>query len=95
MPYATYILTNRTRRVLYTGVTNDLPRRVVEHRTGAAAKFTRKYNLHRLVWFEIHDDVGQAIVREKRIKGWNRAWKLDLIEGANPAWRDLAPDIGL
>lgn len=95
MPYATYILTNRTRGVLYTGVTNDLVRRLVEHRTGVGAKFTAKYNLHRLVWFEAHEDVEQAILREKRIKGWNRDWKIGMIEAENPGWRDLARDIGL
>jgi putative endonuclease len=91
--YYTYILTNRPSGTLYTGVTNDLRRRVAEHRDGRAESFTRRYNLHRLVWFEHHTDIREAILREKRIKKWNRAWKIELIETLNPAWRDLYADL--
>ena len=88
--YATYILTNRANGVLYTGVTNDLTRRLAEHRAGRAGSFTRRYNCHQLVWFETHTDIQVAILREKRIKKWNRAWKIELIETNNPDWTDLA-----
>jgi len=91
--YYTYILTNRRDGTLYTGVTNNLLRRVAEHRDGRADGFTRRYDLHRLVWFEHHSDIREAILREKRIKKWHRAWKIAMIEAANPDWRDLFPDI--
>ncbi len=87
--YFTYILTNRPGGVLYTGVTNDLARRIAEHRDGRAVSFTRRYNCTRLVWFEPHTDISEAILREKRIKNWNRGWKIELIESANPGWHDL------
>ncbi len=93
--YFTYILTNRPNGTLYAGVTNNLERRVVEHRQGRADRFTRRYNLHRLVWFEPHTDIREAILREKRIKKWNRAWKVEMIEAMNPDWRDLATELGL
>jgi putative endonuclease len=76
-------------------VTNDLARRMAEHRLGRAGSFTRRYNLHRLVWVETHEDVREAILREKRIKGWNRDWKLALIERDNPNWTDLSLTLGL
>ncbi len=88
----TYILTNRPNGTLYTGVTNDLVRRLAEHREGRADSFTKRYGIHRLVWFELHTDIQEAILREKRIKKWNRSWKVDLIEAANPTWRDLEAD---
>ncbi len=88
--YHVYILTNRRHGTLYAGVTNDLPRRTYERRIGLAGKFTRKYNCHRLVWFETPSDIRAAITREKRIKNWNRAWKIELIEAKNPAWTDLS-----
>ena len=75
------------------GVTNDLLRRVNEHRIGAAEGFTRRYNVHRLVYFEPHDQIEFAIQREKRIKRWNRAWKISLIERENPHWSDLYPTL--
>jgi putative endonuclease len=74
---------------LYVGVTNDLARRVSEHRNGVGATFTRRYDVKRLVWYERHADVGEAIAREKQLKKWERAWKLELIEAMNPDWPDL------
>jgi putative endonuclease len=89
--YYVYILTNKS-RTLYTGVTNDLKRRVYEHRSKLIPGFTRQYNLHRLVFFETTADIRAAITREKQIKGWTRAKKLALIASANPRWRDLSVD---
>ena len=85
----TYLLASRT-RVLYVGVTNDLARRVAEHRAGRGGAFTRHYNIHRLVYAEEHVDVRDAIRREKEIKGWRRERKVALVESVNPEWRDLA-----
>jgi putative endonuclease len=90
-----YMLASRRNGTLYVGVTNDLVRRVAEHRSGSVAGFTRRYGVKTLVWFEAHTDVEAAIVQEKRIKGWNRAWKIALIEAGNMGWRDLAEDFGL
>jgi putative endonuclease len=84
-----YILASRLGGTLYIGVTNDLVRRVYEHREGLADGFTKKYTVDRLVHFEQFDDVGNAIRREKRLKKWNRAWKIRLIEEKNPNWIDL------
>jgi putative endonuclease len=84
-----YILASRIGGTLYIGVTNDLVRRVYEHREGLAEGFTKKYGVHRLVYFEQFDDVENAIRREKRLKSWNRAWKIRLIEETNPHWIDL------
>ena len=84
-----YILTNRPIGVLYTGMTANLVKRVWEHRTKAVPGFTRKYNCIQLAWFEPLDDVTAAAAREKRIKGWRRAWKIELIENFNPGWKDL------
>jgi putative endonuclease len=90
-----YMLASRRNGTLYVGVTKDLVRRVSEHRSGLVAGFTRRYGVKTLVWFEAHTDVEAAIVREKRIKGWNRAWKIALIEAGNLGWKDLAEDLGL
>jgi putative endonuclease len=76
-------------------VTNDLVRRVLEHREGTVEGFTSRYGVSRLVWFERHSDINEAILREKRIKKWNREWKVRLIEAGNRDWRDLAVDLGL
>jgi putative endonuclease len=84
-----YIVTNRTDGTLYVGVTSDLARRAWEHREGVAAGFTQKYRLKRLVWAERHEDIRGAIQREKNLKHWPRAWKLDLIVAGNPDWSDL------
>jgi putative endonuclease len=88
------MLASKRNGTLYTGVTSDLAARIHQHRMGQVAGFTRKYGVKRLVWFEQHATMEFAIQREKRIKKWNRAWKLELIEAANPDWRDLAEDIG-
>lgn len=86
---AVYILASRHNGTLYTGVTSDLIRRVWEHRNDLVEGFTTRYRVHRLVYFELHDDMRQAIQREKQIKKWNRAWKIELIEKSNPKWQDL------
>ena len=88
--YWVYLLSSRT-RVLYVGVTNDLARRLAEHRAGEGGGFTKRYNVRQLVYCEEHDDIRDAIHREKQIKGWRRARKVALIERDNPEWRDLAP----
>ncbi|WP_075217264.1 GIY-YIG nuclease family protein [Mongoliimonas terrestris] len=84
-----YIVTNRPDGVLYTGVTADLPRRIGEHRHGLVPGFARKYGCTRLVWYEHHADIRDAIYREKLIKTWNRAWKVRMIREANWGWEDL------
>jgi len=91
--YWVYILASRRNGTLYVGVTNDLARRAHEHSEGAAAGFTRRYAVTRLVHAEPYDDIRTAIEREKRLKRWRRAWKLALIERGNPGWRDLYPDL--
>jgi len=91
--YFVYILTNKPRGTLYVGVTNDLVRRVYEHRKGVAPGFTKRYRLNQLVYFERYDAPELAIQREKNIKHWSRQWKLDLVNGSNPQWRDLYTDI--
>ena len=90
--YFTYMLASGRNGTLYVGVTNDLYRRVAEHRGGEGSKFTAKYEVKRLVWFEEHGDVEEAIAREKRIKRRARAWKVALIEESNPQWNDLMDD---
>lgn len=84
-----YLLASKPRGTLYVGVTNNLKRRLDEHRSGAVPGFTRTYAVHQLVWFEVHDSLEQARRREKTLKKWNRAWKVALIEEGNPDWRDL------
>ena len=88
-----YVLANRIGGTLYIGVTNDLIRRVTEHRLKAVESFTKKYGVNRLVYFEQFDDAENAIRREKRLKKWNRMWKIRLIEQLNPNWDDLYPGI--
>jgi putative endonuclease len=87
--YYVYILASRRNGTLYVGVTNDLLRRVYEHKNNLVAGFTRRYGVHLLVYFESTSDVTSAIQREKQIKKWNRAWKFELIERVNPDWKDL------
>ena len=91
--YAVYLLANKPYGTLYTGVTSNLIQRVYQHQTGCVDGFTKKYHVHKLVYYEIHEDIYEAISREKRIKRWHRQWKIDLIEQNNPHWTDLA--IGL
>ena len=91
--YWVYIVASGLGGTLYIGVTNDLIRRVYEHKSKVAEGFTRKYDIDRLVYFETFDDIENAIRREKRLKKWNRAWKIRLIEEANPNWIDLYPSI--
>jgi putative endonuclease len=91
--YHVYILANRIGGTLYIGVTNDLVRRVYEHKSGAAEGFTKRHDMNRLVYFECFDEIEQAIHREKRLKKWWRAWKISLIEKDNPNWIDLYPEI--
>ena len=87
--YYVYILASRPGGALYVGVTNDLGRRCLEHKTGAAGGFTIAYGVTRLVYYEWFTDINAAIAREKVLKRWRRAWKLRLIESANPIWKDL------
>jgi putative endonuclease len=87
-----YIMTNRPNGTLYVGVTNDIARRTFEHRTGTGG-FTERYRLHMLVYAEQHDELVPAIQREKNIKEWPRAWKIRLVRGLNPDWRDLYDEL--
>jgi|HubBroStandDraft_3_1064219.scaffolds.fasta_scaffold268938_1 putative endonuclease len=87
--YAVYIMASRRNGTLYVGVTNNITLRAYQHRIGAGGEFTRKYGVARLVWYELHSDINEAIIREKRIKKWERRWKLELIESFNPDWADL------
>ena len=91
--YCVYIMTNKSNTVLYTGVTNDLYRRVTEHKSGKGSTFTSKYNVNKLVFFECGDDINAAIDREKQIKGGSRQNKMNLINEMNPEWRDLFEDL--
>ena len=86
--YYVYILTTKENTTLYIGVTNDLKRRVFEHRKGQIASFTKKYNVHKLVYFEEYSEINAAIAREKQLKRWIRAKKIALIETKNPYWND-------
>jgi len=88
-----YILASKKHGVLYIGVTSDLVKRSWEHKNNVAQGFTGKYNVHRLVWYEVHETMLVAIQREKQLKKWNRDWKIQLIEKENPEWRDLYTDI--
>lgn len=85
----TYILTNRPNGVLYVGVTSDLAARMMQHRAGQGSVFCRRYGLTRLALAEPHSDIVTAIAREKALKAWKRAWKIQLIESVNPEWEDL------
>ena len=89
-----YILASKRNGTLYTGVTSDPIGRLHQHRNGSFDGFTRRYCVRMLVWFELHSTMESAILREKRIKKWNRRWKLELIEASNPEWIDLAADLG-
>ena len=89
-----YILASRRNGTLYIGITSDLIGRIHQHRNEAAEGFTKRYGVKQLVWFEVHEEMEPAIIREKQLKKWNRSWKLRLIEELNPRWRDLAEDFG-
>jgi putative endonuclease len=91
--YWVYFLASRIGGTLYTGVTNELVRRVYVHKMGTVEGFTKKYRVHRLVYFEQFSDIEAAIAREKQLKKWKRAWKIQLIEKLNPNWDDLYPQI--
>jgi putative endonuclease len=88
-----YLLASGHNGTLYAGVTSDLIGRIWQHRTHAVEGFSRRYSVTRLVWYELHSTMESAILREKRIKKWNRSWKVNLINATNPSWRDLWPDI--
>ena len=90
---AVYILSNKKGGVLYIGVTGNLPKRVYQHQTHPVEGFSKKYNLHNLVYFEMHSVMLDAILREKQLKHWNRDWKIRLIEKTNPEWLDLSESI--
>jgi len=91
--YSVYIMTTTHNTVLYTGVTNDLARRVHEHKIGLGSDFVKRYNVHKLVYYEVTDSIHSAIAREKQIKGGSRQKKIDLINRLNPAWKDLFDEI--
>ncbi len=91
--YCVYILASKRNGTLYTGITSDLVRRVYEHKSGLVDGFTKRYHVHRLVYYEMTSDVNEAITKEERLKKWKRAWKIDLIESTNPDWRDLCSDL--
>ena len=90
---AVYILASKRNGTLYIGVTSNLAGRIEGHRAGVVEGFTKDYGVHLLVYFELHDGMYEAIQREKRLKKWNRAWKIRLIEQTNPGWRDLSGEI--
>ncbi len=91
--YFVYILASKRNGTLYIGVTSDLVKRVYEHKNDLVEGFTKKYQVHQLVYYEVTDDIESAIVREKQLKVWKRGWKLELVEKMNPDWRDLYEDI--
>ena len=91
--YFIYLLTNKTNKVLYIGVTNNLERRIFEHKNKLVEGFTKKYNLNKLVYYEATNDIDGALEREKQLKNWHRDWKINLINSSNPAWKDLSDDL--
>ena len=90
-----YILASRYRGTIYVGVSNDIARRVGEHKSSAAKGFTQRYKVKRLVYFETYDSILEARARERALKRWRREWKFDLIENLNPDWHDLTPQLAL
>jgi putative endonuclease len=90
---AVYILSSKRNGTLYVGVTSDLVKRVWEHKNNLVEGFTKRYGVHHLVWYELHESMDSAIKREKRLKDWKRKWKVQLIEGKNPNWEDLYPKV--
>jgi putative endonuclease len=93
MRFFVYILASRRNGTLYVGMTDNIGQRAWQHKAGAVAGFTAKYNVKQLVWYETHETRESAFVRERQIKKWNRAWKLALIERMNPAWKDLVDEL--
>jgi putative endonuclease len=93
MSFFVYMLGSRRNGTLYVGMTDDLVRRTWQHRTGVVPGFTKTYGVRQLFWYEVHETRESAFARERKIKKWNRAWKLELIEGLNPGWRDLSQDL--
>ena len=93
MAFFVYILASRRNGTLYAGMTDDLVKRIWQHRNGVIPGFSSRYGIKILVWYEPHESRAQAFLRERQIKKWNRAWKLRLIEDTNPTWRDLWDDI--
>jgi putative endonuclease len=91
--YYVYIMASKRKGTLYIGVTNNLVKRVYEHKNDLMGGFTQKYHVHSLVYFEVYSDILDAIARDKRTKKWKRQWKIELIEKTNPQWRDLYSDI--
>ena len=91
--YYFYMLANKNHGALYVGVTNDLVRRTYEHKEHVLPGFTSKYNIHKLVYYEVFEDINRAIEREKQVKTWNRAWKEHLISKFNPNWNDLYDEL--
>ena len=90
--YFVYILSSKN-RVLYVGITNELSRRIFEHKSGLVEGFTKRYNVNKLVYYEIQSDLKNAIKREKQLKNWHREWKINMIEEKNKDWNDLYPEI--
>ena len=86
---AVYILCSKPRGTLYVGVTSNLIKRIWEHKNGIVSGFTKNYNVHQLAYYELHETMDAAILREKQLKKWNRAWKIRLIEESNPQWNDM------
>lgn len=91
--YYAYILASKKNGTLYIGVTNNLVKRVHEHKNDLVEGFTKQYQVHNLVYFEPYEEIKEALLREKRLKKWNRRWKIELIEKNNPAWKDLYSEI--
>ena len=91
--YFVYLLASKKNGTLYIGLTNNLARRAAEHRSGQIPGFTARYSVHDLVWYETFERIDEASAREKQLKGWNRAWKIKLIEETNPQWREIADTI--
>ena len=91
--YYVYILASKKNGTVYIGVTGDLTKRIYEHKQNLVGGFTKQYNVHNLVYYEIYEDINEAILREKQMKKWNRQWKINLIEKKNPDWNDLYKEI--
>ena len=91
--YYVYILTNKSNKVLYIEVTNNLERRIFEHKNKLVEGFTKKYNLNKLVYYEATNDIDGALEREKQLKNWHRDWKINLINSSNPNWKDLSDNL--